>query len=69
MTIATQDAVTIIRAHRTLEGEGFEVRRAIPSRAVPAVGPFIFLDHLGPTDYGPGRPRAPPPIPMPGWRR
>jgi len=66
MTIATQDAVTIIRAHRTLEGEGFEVRRAIPSRAVPAVGPFIFLDHLGPTDYGPGEAKGAPTHPHAG---
>src|SRR5215475_15178043 len=41
-------------AFHTLEGDGFEVRRAIPSRAVEAVGPFIFLDHFGPIEVHPG---------------
>ena len=41
-------------AFRTLEGDGFEVRRAIPSRAYEAIGPFIFLDQFGPIDVAPG---------------
>ncbi|MDB6008559.1 MAG: pirin family protein [Gammaproteobacteria bacterium] len=41
-------------AFRTLEGDGFEVRRAIPAREYEAVGPFIFLDHFGPIDVKPG---------------
>ena len=41
-------------AFRTLEGDGFEVRRAIPASAYEAVGPFIFLDHFGPIDVKPG---------------
>ncbi|ESQ85188.1 hypothetical protein AEAC466_05620 [Asticcacaulis sp. AC466] len=41
-------------AFRTLEGDGFEVRRAIPSKAYEAVGPFIFLDHFGPIEFLPG---------------
>lgn len=41
-------------AFRTLEGDGFEVRRAIPSQDYGAVGPFIFLDHFGPIDVKPG---------------
>lgn len=40
-------------ARRTLEGEGFEVMRAIPTSGLPAVGPFIFLDHFGPVTYAP----------------
>lgn len=41
-------------AFRTLEGDGFEVRRAIPSKGYEAVGPFIFLDHFGPIEFLPG---------------
>jgi redox-sensitive bicupin YhaK (pirin superfamily) len=41
-------------AFRTLEGDGFEVRRAIPSKGYEAVGPFIFLDHFGPIEFRPG---------------
>lgn len=41
-------------AFRTLEGDGFEVRRAIPAQQYEAVGPFIFLDHFGPIDVKPG---------------
>lgn len=41
-------------AFRTLEGDGFEVRRAIPANAFEAIGPFIFFDHFGPIDVKPG---------------
>lgn len=41
-------------AHRTLEGDGIEVRRALPSRTHEAIGPFIFLDHFGPISVAPG---------------
>ena len=46
--------VSIHEAFRTLEGDGFEVRRAIPSNAHEAIGPFIFLDQFGPIDVRPG---------------
>ena len=46
--------VRLIEAFRTLEGDGFEVRRAVPTADAEAVGPFIFLDHFGPIDLGPG---------------
>lgn len=45
---------SVIPAVRTLEGEGFEVRRAIPGPGFQSVGPFIMLDHFGPKEYGPG---------------
>jgi hypothetical protein len=45
---------SIHEAFRTLEGDGFEVRRAIPSDAYEAIGPFIFLDQFGPIDVRPG---------------
>jgi redox-sensitive bicupin YhaK (pirin superfamily) len=32
---------------------GFRVRRALPSVKKRMVGPFIFLDHMGPADFAP----------------
>lgn len=56
-TLTAQRDRAIISSHtafRTLEGDGFEVRRAIPSKGYEAVGPFIFLDHFGPIEFLPG---------------
>jgi redox-sensitive bicupin YhaK (pirin superfamily) len=33
---------------------GFTVRRVLPAERQPMVGPFIFFDHLGPTQFEPG---------------
>ena len=33
---------------------GFGVRRALPSARKRMVGPFVFLDHMGPADFAPG---------------
>ena len=30
---------------------GFTVRRLLPTLEVPAVGPFVFLDHMGPAPF------------------
>jgi redox-sensitive bicupin YhaK (pirin superfamily) len=35
-------------------GDGFTVRRLLPSAARRLVGPFIFVDHLGPVHLRPG---------------
>ena len=35
-------------------GDGFQVRRALPSPQRRMVGPFIFFDQMGPTAFGPG---------------
>jgi redox-sensitive bicupin YhaK (pirin superfamily) len=35
-------------------GDGFTVRRALPSAHRRMVGPFIFFDQMGPTVLGPG---------------
>src|SRR5882762_1120898 len=36
-------------------GEGFEVRRALPSMRRRLVGPFIFFDQMGPAVFRPGQ--------------
>jgi len=33
---------------------GFSVRRLLPTKDLPSVGPFIFFDHLGPAVFEPG---------------
>src|SRR4051812_49069932 len=36
-------------------GDGFQVRRALPSRVRRSVGPFVFFDHMGPAVLAPGK--------------
>ncbi|MEM6960896.1 MAG: pirin family protein [Myxococcota bacterium] len=33
---------------------GFSVRRVLPSEKRRALGPFVFFDHMGPAEFGPG---------------
>lgn len=39
---------------RTSDLGGFEVARALPSRERRTVGPFVFLDQMGPATFAPG---------------
>ncbi len=34
---------------------GFSVRRILPASSQRMVGPFVFLDHMGPVDFPPGK--------------
>jgi redox-sensitive bicupin YhaK (pirin superfamily) len=36
---------------RTSDIGNFEVRRALPSREVRLVGPFVFFDEMGPGEF------------------
>ena len=36
-------------------GDGFKVRRALPSAHRQMVGPFIFFDHMGPATFTAGQ--------------
>jgi len=46
--------LVIVPSTRDL-GDGFEVRRALPSLKRRMVGPFVFLDQMGPAAFAPGR--------------
>lgn len=35
-------------------GDGFLVRRALPSAGCRSIGPFVFFDHFGPTSFAAG---------------
>lgn len=47
------EIVVVPRSHDL--GDNFEVRRALPSRQRRMVGPFVFLDQMGPHVFAPGR--------------
>ncbi len=47
--------MTILIAPRTHDIGGFEVRRAVPSLQARSVGPFVFVDHMGPALFELGR--------------
>ncbi|NLH80374.1 MAG: pirin family protein [Phyllobacteriaceae bacterium] len=46
------DKVVLPRLHDL--GDGFTVRRALPTVERRSVGPFVFLDAMGPVDFRPG---------------
>ena len=47
--------MTILVAPRVHDLGGFQVRRAVPSIQARSVGPFVFVDHMGPAVFEPGR--------------
>jgi hypothetical protein len=49
------DAIAHVVVPRTVDlGDGFSVRRALPSIQSRMVGPFIFFDHFGPAEFRAG---------------
>jgi redox-sensitive bicupin YhaK (pirin superfamily) len=53
-TPTTEPSVELDIEARTRDlGDGFTVRRLLPSAARRMVGPFIFLDHMGPVQLAP----------------
>jgi redox-sensitive bicupin YhaK (pirin superfamily) len=57
----------VITAVRTLEGEGFEVRRPFPTVTLDQVDPFLLLDHFGPVDVAPSEAKGAPDHPHRGF--
>ena len=45
----------VILDEKTADIGGFTVGRLLPSHKKRMVGPFTFIDHMGPTTIGPGR--------------
>src|SRR5260221_7424573 len=50
----SRSVARVMPAERHMEGAGVLVRRSFPIEALPDLDPFLLLDPLGPTDYGPG---------------
>lgn len=44
----------VVDALRTTEGDGFTIRRVLPTHGLGEVDPFLLLDHLGPVTLPPG---------------
>jgi redox-sensitive bicupin YhaK (pirin superfamily) len=50
------DAIaTLVRGRVTDLGGGLTVLRVLPTAARRMVGPFVFVDHMGPADFGVGQ--------------
>jgi redox-sensitive bicupin YhaK (pirin superfamily) len=47
--------MTLIISPRVHDLGGFQVRRAVPSLQARSVGPFVFVDHMGPATFEAGR--------------
>ena len=47
--------MTTLVAPRVHDLGGFQVRRAVPSIQTRSVGPFVFVDHMGPAVFAPGQ--------------
>jgi hypothetical protein len=47
--------MTRLVAPRVHDIGDFEVRRAVPSIQARSVGPFVFVDHMGPAAFAPGK--------------
>ena len=47
--------IDLIITPREKDLGGFSVRRILPSAQRQMVGPFIFLDHMGPADFAAGQ--------------
>ena len=52
--------LSVTRAPRGYEGEGFPVRRAFHGVDLGALDPFIHMDQMGEVEYAPGEPRGTP---------
>jgi quercetin 2,3-dioxygenase len=50
----------VVAARRSIEGEGFEVRRPFPGMDLSLADPFLLLDHLGAVEYAPGEAKGAP---------
>src|SRR5215813_9687997 len=49
------DAIDVVIVPRTADLGGFTVRRALPHVQRRMVGPFIFVDHMGPAEFRSGQ--------------
>jgi len=54
-------------ALETVEGGGFRVRRPFPVPGLEHLDPFLLLDEMGPTTYGPGEAKGAPTHPHRGF--
>ncbi|HEV8019835.1 MAG TPA: pirin family protein, partial [Candidatus Lustribacter sp.] len=46
--------ITVVPTQTTLEGGGFQIRRAFPVAGLSYFDPILLIDEMGPVTYGPG---------------
>ena len=63
---AVHRAVDVLEARKAAVGDGTEVRRLLPQRALRTIGAWCFLDHYGPDDVSAGPGMQVPPHPHTG---
>ncbi len=59
--------ISVVDAPKTLEGAGFEVRRAFTGIDLSLADPFLLLDHMGEVEYSPGEAKGAPDHPHRGF--
>ena len=57
---STRSIQQVVDAVRTLEGEGFVVRRPFPIQGFMQFDPFLLLDEMGPVELPPGEAKGAP---------
>jgi redox-sensitive bicupin YhaK (pirin superfamily) len=57
----------VLNSIETLEGGGFLVRRPFPKASFSEFDPFLLLDEMGPTEFGPGEAKGAPDHPHRGF--
>ena len=67
MVMSPRDIETIVTAHQQREGEGFLVRRPVPTPDLDQLDPFLMLDEVGPVDYAAGEALGAPDHPHRGF--
>jgi len=67
MGTTSRSAISVIDAVRTVEGEGFIVRRPFPTARIGQVDPFLLLDEMGPIELRPGEAKGAPDHPHRGF--
>ncbi|WNG59255.1 pirin family protein [Archangium gephyra] len=64
---STRSVQQVVDAVRTLEGEGFVVRRPFPIPGFMQFDPFLLLDEMGPVELPPGEAKGAPDHPHRGF--
>ncbi|MQA15438.1 MAG: pirin family protein [Pseudonocardiaceae bacterium] len=57
---AWRTAHKVVTGKKSVEGEGFQVRRPFPGMDLSLADPFLLLDHLGAVEYAPGEAKGAP---------
>lgn len=63
----SRGVTSVFTAQRAQDGDGVQLHRAFPGAALTEIDPFLLLDQMGPTDFGPNEASGFPPHPHRGF--